>query len=558
MKKSIAVLSALLIGLSYCSPGSVSRAADDTNVTMDDQNKEATKATSMDDEKSPVNQVTSADDRDSFADETPSADAESSVIKHFWKKITGTGGKEDSEKKIESEMPQSEIERHKTVSTASDINNLQIPQKMDVVIDPWQMDGKGQVYSELYVIRNTGDTSGILTFSNLTCRPREQSGVIVKADKEGLHDSGDKYIYMEMLFGNGNRIIFTSEKSQYQTELKPGEELSVCFSGEVNENAFGQWMNQDVAISVIYSWETEEALDGLNLDGMEEQQTRNQDENGLNEQQKNNANEKELTDRQQTDTSVEEPSDCQQTDMSTEDEQNTVDSGKEIQDDNPQEAGTSDTLQGDVNEESKKGAGPDNANTDTQQDALSNINAENKKESEIDFGMESDQPIGNTDGAVESLKTDEETMISEEKEKEEIKKIDLQEPQKVDVNIDSWKIDERGRIVSQQYLLYNAGDTAGIWTLSDIICKPKETGKIRIMTDKKGLCDGEDKSVYMELVLGNGEKLVLSQESSTYEVKLEPEEKLAVRFIGEMNGNLFENREDGDIAVTAVCSWERN
>lgn len=62
----------------------------------------------------------------------------------------------------------------------------------------------------------------------------------------------------------------------------------------------------------------------------------------------------------------------------------------------------------------------------------------------------------------------------------------------------------------------------------------------------------------MELMFENDEKVVLSQESSMYKVKLEPGEKLAVRFIGEINGNLFESWEEGDIVVTAVYSWNRD
>lgn len=79
---------------------------------------------------------------------------------------------------------------------------------------------------------------------------------------------------MEMLFGNGEQVVFTQESSQYQTELKPGEELSICFAGEVNENAFGKWEDNDISVSVVYSWEAVEELQ----DPAEEESIQNEEE----------------------------------------------------------------------------------------------------------------------------------------------------------------------------------------------------------------------------------------------------------------------------------------
>lgn len=561
MKESIAVLSALIIGLSYCSPGIVAVAADDSKAAAGNQNTEATQAPSANEKKMPVDQVSSVDDEDSPVEQEPTVDNESSLAERLWKKITGVGEKESLQKNPDTEIQQiTQIENYKPEAPVSEIKNLQIPQKLAVVIDPWEMDGKGQVYSEPYIVRNTGDTPGILTLSNLTCRPREQSGVVVKTDKEGLHDSGDKSIYIEMMLGNENRIIFTTEKSQYQTELNPGEELDIRFVGEVNENAFEEWTNQDVAISVVYSWESKGEQNDLNL---EEGQSDDSVEDELNESQWADAGERKSADRKHAEKSEEEPADQQQADPKDVDNQQETESEDGEQGSNIQEEtgkGQSDSLQTGANQENINGSESDTEtlNGETQQDASTSNNVVDKKESEIDYSMEADKSDGNSEDIAKDLKIDEETAGFEEKVKEEIKNIELLEPQKVDVNIDSWKIDEKGRIVSQQYLLYNAGDTTGTWTLSDLICKPYEQNRVRVTADKKTLHGNGDKAVYMELVLENGENVVLSQASSTYEVKLKAGEKLEVRFIGEMNGNLFESREEGDIVVTAVCSWNRD
>jgi len=137
---------------------------------------------------------------------------------------------------------------------------LQMPQKLEVMIDPWEVDGKGQIYSERYMIQNTSEDVGVLTLSNLTCRPREGSGVSVRTDRDGIHEDERKSIYIEMLFGTGERIVLSEEEAEYKTELKPGEKVTLEFTGEVNEHVSGKWDNRDVAVGVVYSWKLKERM----------------------------------------------------------------------------------------------------------------------------------------------------------------------------------------------------------------------------------------------------------------------------------------------------------
>ena len=44
--------------------------------------------------------------------------------------------------------------------TGMGLTGLLMPQKFEIVMDPWEMDGRTQVYSEQYIIKNTGDMSG--------------------------------------------------------------------------------------------------------------------------------------------------------------------------------------------------------------------------------------------------------------------------------------------------------------------------------------------------------------------------------------------------------------
>lgn len=240
----------------------------------------------------------------------------------------------------------------------SGMKKLQIPQKMTVVVDPWELDGRGQIYSEQYAVRNTGDVAGIVTISGSICKSSRQDEIVVKSDREGLHENSVKSVYMEMEFSNGDKTTLSKEGSTYQAELGPGEELAIRFLGEVNENASKVWKDGDITIDAVYSWNVKE-------------------------------------------------------------------------------------------ESTKTGNASQNILEDT-----------------VDESMEG-QP-GN------DVKSEEETKI-----------IDMQIPQSQDIAVDSWKIDENGKIISEQYIIRNAGEQPGTLVLSELVCKPGEQSEIAVRTEKR-------------------------------------------------------------------------
>ncbi len=176
-----------------------------------------------------------------------------------------SGNEQDIKAKHLTEVNDEEINKEKNKEKSepedTDLKQLQIPQKLEVVIDPWEMDGKSQIYSEQYVIRNDGKEPGMLTLSNLACKVSEQSGAVVTTNRAGLHDGDEKLICMQIIFGNGDRIDLSENDSTYQAELQPGEEVSLCFEGEVNEYASESWKDGDVAVTVAYSWDLKQTSD---------------------------------------------------------------------------------------------------------------------------------------------------------------------------------------------------------------------------------------------------------------------------------------------------------
>lgn len=540
MKNRAAVLFALMIGFSYQPSASVAMAVGNEGQVIE----------SEEEDKEEIEETEGGTEQDNDKENEKSSEAEESkrgsvkTEDSFLNNLLGaffSGTGEEDLSDDDNDKKQNAGDKKSAGQAAAGLKNLQIPQKLDVVIDPWEIDQKGQVYSEEYIISNTGENPGVLTLSGLTCRPREQSGAVVRTGKEGLHDGGDKSIYIEMLLGTGEKIVFSQENSQYQTKLEPGEELSVCFAGEVNENAFGEWKNDDVLVSMVYSWETEDMA-------LKEQEEKLQDDI-------------EDTIKEKKDESKEDAGEERKT---VSDAEGSEEKAKAVLDseglEKKSEINTNDKkIENQTTEENLLEKDTlSSANEHTAQDASSNSAVGEIPELETFAADESGSTESNSADSADGMAGVKDSEIDSEpagREKDEIRNIDLSESQKVDVVIDSWKTDEKGKIVSPQYLLRNTGNTAGIWELSELMCKPKEQSTVAVKTDKNELRGSGEKAVYMELELGNGEKTVLSQEKSEYKVELKPGEQLLVRFTGEMNGNLFETCEEGDIEVTAVCTW---
>lgn len=159
---------------------------------------------------------------------------------------------------------------------------LQIPSEVNVVIDPLEIDGKGQLYSERYVIRNKGTEAGTLVLFNFKCFSNGQDKAVVKTDRAEVYSSQEKAVYIEMVFDSKDRMVSRREDSgqedceyeilEYEIRLEPEEELVFWFEGEVNEYASQPWQDGDIAIALDYSWkkEGESTLGETDVEGEDE------------------------------------------------------------------------------------------------------------------------------------------------------------------------------------------------------------------------------------------------------------------------------------------------
>ncbi len=139
--------------------------------------------------------------------------------------------------------------------------SLLVPEKLMVVLNPWELGGKPQIYSQEYVIRNCGDQAGLLKFSGLVYRGGNEN-IHVRTERNGLHDGEEKAIYMELKFEEGESLVLSEEPCEYEIRLEPGGELKFWFSGELNENAGEEWQDKDVSFEIVYLWSVEESAVG--------------------------------------------------------------------------------------------------------------------------------------------------------------------------------------------------------------------------------------------------------------------------------------------------------
>lgn len=462
MKNNLKIMLILILGVTCCIPSAVVKAVEIEEKPDDSFN------------------MSTNDNLDFLTDYSGMNFQDDLDLGKFWKA-------EPEQKKLLSGSLDTEEDKKKTQYRNAEKENigmkqLYIPEKLEMIIDPWELDGKGQIYSEPYVIRNEGETPGILTLSELACIPQKDSGVIVRTDSAGLHCDQEKALYMQMMFGHGEQIVLSEVGTEYQAELQPGEELSVCLTGEVNEYALEEWKESDITVSVIYSWNVKENTEDSRMD--------------------EEANK----------------------DM------------KKDEDEDGEDMGIGEGTEEEVNED---------------------ISA--REETEEDVGVEEEIDGTNTDiPDVEAGKGEEANT-----EVDMPKVIAFQESTTSKLTVSSWKWEEDGTIYSEPYTIRNAGGSTGTFILTELLFKSSEQSGISDQTELGITDSSERKPVYMELVTESQGKFILlnelSQEDakeSAFEIELRPGEEAVFRFVGKINGMEWKERNDGDIAMEALCIWK--
>lgn len=128
--------------------------------------------------------------------------------------------------------------------------SIQVPDNLDFVIDPWNLSGKGQIYSEHFTIRNCGNMICTVVLQNIVCIG--DNGVVVVKDVEQIYAQDAAGAYLEIVFENGETLALSAEDKEYTAILEPGGELVFWFAGAVNERASEGWENKELSVGLKY------------------------------------------------------------------------------------------------------------------------------------------------------------------------------------------------------------------------------------------------------------------------------------------------------------------
>ena len=188
--------------------------------------------------------------------QSPSEDASEteSELESLQEEESGAQSEPDTEERAEemTEITDESGQIEKRWKAGMGLTSLLMPQKFEIVMDPWEMDGRTQVYSKQYIIKNTGDMSGTLKLTGIACEVGED--VHVQENSDGIHSGKDKKLYIELLINDEDRFVLMPEGTDYEIKLAPDESITLEFTGEMNENTSQNWQDSDVKISVTYDW----------------------------------------------------------------------------------------------------------------------------------------------------------------------------------------------------------------------------------------------------------------------------------------------------------------
>lgn len=155
----------------------------------------------------------------------------------------------------EDVLAEAEMELVKAVEDGTEVAgmNLSVPSNLDFVIDPWGIGGKGQIYSTKFVIRNEGESSGILYLHDIFGYQDEKMAVFVNG-KEEIYGTDSRNVYLKMVFSTGEEVVITEACSELEISMEAGQEIVFWLDGNVNEKTTDSWADVVVHVSMKYNW----------------------------------------------------------------------------------------------------------------------------------------------------------------------------------------------------------------------------------------------------------------------------------------------------------------
>lgn len=124
------------------------------------------------------------------------------------------------------------------------------PESLDFIMDPYELAGRGSIWSREFSFLNTGTVPVRISLSKLHCTVTDD--VFIAESEESITEDG-KTAALWLCLGNGNRIQITEDDTAYDFTLKPGESLIFWIGGRMSINS--QWKDGDISLSLRYKLE---------------------------------------------------------------------------------------------------------------------------------------------------------------------------------------------------------------------------------------------------------------------------------------------------------------
>jgi hypothetical protein len=146
------------------------------------------------------------------------------------------------------------------------IISVKVPENLNFHIDPYNLAGRGQIYSDAKTIRNNGDTDIRITFTDFDVRfSNEEDFDPLTEPFDMPFDEAQRYnrkaIYITLDFGRSDMepVVITGWDGEQPSVILSAEEVdsansfvNLTLGGNLNPGPLNYWKNGDVSISIDY------------------------------------------------------------------------------------------------------------------------------------------------------------------------------------------------------------------------------------------------------------------------------------------------------------------
>ena len=154
---------------------------------------------------------------------------------------------------------------------SGEIFNVAMPLSLDFTIDPYELAGRGPVYSDGHMLENLGDHDVILAFVDIEVIFREGADIIpLPQPFDGPDDTEEKEIYLLLDFGRPDvqPLVLTAPPDEMPRIFLSAtdDDFSFCIlmiSGDVTPYPTKEWMSSDVKIRITFIIESTQADSGF-------------------------------------------------------------------------------------------------------------------------------------------------------------------------------------------------------------------------------------------------------------------------------------------------------